>query len=243
MARKSKRKAINWGPVLGVLLALNVALGLAFSPVTSIRRMRILGSQPHDKARLENLAKSLRGVPYLLVSTNTVESAVLAPRDVYSASLSHNLFGSAVLRVAYRQPVAALAGQPNIFMDDHGVLYGSPEAVPGLRQLALDPEYLQPAVALTLPWPSEVVADLCTKLNSFQELADGVVHVDTTGRLWISGDKTGKVDLGGPEQLDMKLRKLRQLLDDDPELLARVQSISLTDPTHPALEVRKGASS
>ena len=112
----------------------------------------------------------------------------------------------------------------------------------GLRELALDPEYLQPTVAMTLPWPSQVVAELCTKLNSFEELSSGIVHVDTTGRLWISGDKIAKVDLGGPEGLDMKLQKLRQLLGDDPQLLTRVQSISLTDPTHPALEVRKGAS-
>lgn len=241
MARKSKRKAINWGPAIGAALGANVVLGLLFSPLTSVRHIRIVGAQPHDAQRLAALAQGLRGVPFMLVPTTRIEGAVMASRDVYNASLAHNLFGSAVLRIGYRRPVAALADAPHIYLDNEGVLFGSPENSAGVRQLGLDPVYLEPTVALTLPWPSTLVADLCTKLNSFDQLKDAVVHVDKTGRLWLSEDKAGKVDLGGPEQLDEKLRKLKHLLDDDPQLLTRLQSLTLIDPSHPALEVRKGA--
>lgn len=238
MARKSKRKSINWAPVLGAALCVNVVAGLLFSPITSVRHIRIAGAQPHDTARLASLAQGLRGVPFMIVPKTRLESSVMASRDVYNANLNHNLFGSAVLRVRYRQPVAELSNPPHIYLDSEGVLFGSPEAVAGVRQLALDPEYLQPTVALTLPWPSTVVADLCVKLNSFDQLKDAVVHVDKTGRLWLSGENAGKVDLGGSEQLEEKLRKLKRLLDDDPQLLTRVRSLSLTDPSHPALDSR-----
>jgi hypothetical protein len=240
MARKSKRKSvINWKPVLGTALCINVIVGLLFSPITSVRHIRIVGAQPHDTQRLNALAQGLRGVPFMVVPTTKLEGSVMASRDVYNAELNHNLFGSAVLRVQYRQPVAELVDPPHIYLDNQGVLYGSPEAIQGVRQLGLDPEYLQPTVALTLPWPSTLVADLCVKLNSFDQLKDAVVHVDTTGRLWLSEANAGKVDLGGSDQLDEKLRKLKRLLDDDPQLLTRVRSLSLTDPTHPALDSRK----
>ena len=242
MARKSKRKSINWKPVLGAALCFNVVLGLLFSPMTSVRHIRVVGVQPHDAERLNGISQSLRGVPFMLVPTTKLEGMAMAPRDVYNADLNHNLFGSAVLRLRYRQPVVELVNDPRIYLDDQGVLFGSPEAFPGVRQLQLDPEYLQPTVALTLPWPGTLVADLCVKLNSFDQLKDAVVHVDTTGRLWLSEANAGKVDLGGSEQLDEKLRKLKRLLDDDPQLLARVRSLSLTDPSHPALDSRKSTS-
>ncbi len=242
MARKSKRKSINWKPVLGTALCLNVVFGLLFSPLTSVRNIRVVGVQPHDLERLDGISQRLRGVPFMLVPTTKLEGMAMAPRDVYNADLSHNLFGSAVLRLQYRQPVAELADAPHIYLDNQGVLYGSSETISGVRQLSLDPEYLQPTVALTMPWPSTLVSDLCVKLNSFDQLKDAIVHVDKTGRLWLSEANVGKVDLGGSEQLDEKLRKLKRLLDEDPQLLSRVQSLSLIDPTHPALDSRKSTS-
>jgi hypothetical protein len=242
MARKSKRKprAINWTAILWVAVCFNILLGLGFSPVTSIRRLRILGAQPHDQQRFSDLAQSLRGVPAFVVSKPKFEGAILASRDVYDAKLSRNLFGSSILRVQYRKPVAVLGGAPHVYMDEQGVIFASPEEYNGLRELDLDPEYMQPGVALTLPWPSQIVADLCIKLDTFDQLKGDAVHLDTTGRLLISRENSCTVDLGGTEQLEIKLAKLRRLLDDDPQLLGRLQSLSLTDPTHPALIVRKG---
>src|SRR5947207_2729037 len=129
MARKSKRRAINWGPAFGAALFANVVLGLLFSPLTSVRRIRVIGAQMHDAQRLANLAQGLRGVPFMLVPATNLESSALAPRDVYNASLAHNLFGSAVLRIGYRQPVAILVDVPRIYLDNEGVLFGSPEPV------------------------------------------------------------------------------------------------------------------
>ncbi|MEA2552272.1 MAG: cell division protein FtsQ [Fimbriimonadaceae bacterium] len=242
MPPKRKKKAINWGPVLAIALAVNVVLGLFLSPITSVRKLRILGAQPHDTTRLRELAHSLQGVPFGLMPAERFESEVLRQRDVYNADLSHNLFGSGVLRLQYRRPVAILLGVPNTYLDDQGVLYGSPEVIPGIRQLSLQEDYMQPVVALTQPWPSAVVAHLCNKLDSFAELEGGVVHLDTTGRLWISKENSGKVDLGGTEALDEKLRKLRQLLDDEPTLLSKVKTLTLTDPSRPALDNGKGTS-
>jgi len=240
MARKSKKKrkkgrSINWPAVLWTVLVLNIAVGLMYSPLTSIRRMRILGVQPHDTDRLKSLSAELNGLPYMSVPVTRFEGQILGSRDVMSAELSHNLFGSAILTLQYRQPVATLVDSPHTYLDNDGVIFGSPEPYPGLRKLTLDAEYMQPGLALTLPWPSQLVAELCTKLNSFEQLKADVIHVDTTGRLTIDGEGGYKIDLGGTDQIDEKLRKLGRMLEEDPAFLTKLRSLSLVDPARPAL--------
>lgn len=245
MARKSKKKkrSINWSSVIWVLFVANILLGILFSPMTSVRHIRIVGAQPHDLERIGSLAQSLRGRTFGRVGAAEFESEVMQQRDVYNANLSHNLFGSAVLMVSYRQPVAVLAGEPHTYLDSQGVIFGSPEMEPDLRQIALAPEYQEPGIALTLAWPSQIVAGLCTRLDSFDQLKGAVVHLDTTGRLLISREDTHSVDLGGSEQLDEKLAKLKSMMEDDPQILDHVQSLSLADPTHPAYTPLHGRTS
>ena len=244
MARKSKRKkktSLNWTAIVWTLFVFNLLLGLFFSPITSIRNMRIVGAQPHDQDRIQSLAQALRGRPFGRVGAKQFESDILRQRDVYSASLSHNLFGSALVRVQYRTPIAELSGFPRTYLDADGVIFGSPEPYQGLRQLALDPEYAEPGMALTLPWPAKQVAELCTRLSSFDQLKDAAVHLDQTGRLLISREDKHTVDLGGTEQFDEKLAKLKAILEDDPQVLDRVSSLSLADPARPATKPLQGS--
>jgi hypothetical protein len=241
MARKSKRKAINWKVIVWTLFAANMLLGLMYSPMTSVRNIRIQGAQRHDEGRIGSLAQALRGRPFARVAAEQFESAIMRQRDVYHASLSHNLFGSAIAKVEYRRPVAVLLSMPHTYLDDQGVIFGSPEKMPDLRRIALAPEYVEPGVALALPWPSQSVAELCTKLDSFDQLKGAAVHLDTTGRLLIRREDKHTVDLGGTEQLDVKLAKLRGILDKDPELLNHVLSLSLADPNRPATKARQGS--
>src|SRR5690348_172385 len=120
MARKSKKKkkAINWTAVVWTLFVVNVLFGLIYSPITSIRRLRVLGAQPHDLNRISSLAEGLTGKPFGKVDAAQLESQILGQRDVYNASLSHNIFGSAILRVQYRRPVAVLESLPHTYLDD-----------------------------------------------------------------------------------------------------------------------------
>lgn len=224
------------------LFVVNVLVGLLFSPMTSIRKLRVLGAQPHDEDRLTSLGHALQGRPFARVGVTQLESDVLRQRDVYDARLSHNLFGSAVLTLKYRRPIAELVGAPHTYLDDQGVIFGSPEPIQGLRQVALSPDYMRAGVALTLPWPSVSVAELITKLDSFDQLKNAAVHLDTTGRLLISRKDKHTVDLGGSGQLDDKLAKLRSMLEEQPQLLDRVQALSLADPMHPAFKPIRNAS-
>ena len=105
MARKSKRKkkktSLNWPTIVWTLFVFNLLLGLFLSPITSIRNMRVIGAQPHDQDRVQSLAQALRGRPFGRVGAKQFESDILRQRDVYSATLSHNLFGSALVRLQY----------------------------------------------------------------------------------------------------------------------------------------------
>jgi hypothetical protein len=237
-SRRRKKRAVNWLPVIIVMLAASFVLGLFYSPITAVRNLRIVGVQPHDRNRVTQLAQSLEGVPYGRVDVLAFESSVLRGRDIYDADLSHNVFGSGVLRLKYRRPIAAVqgAGLSRIYLDDRGVLFSSPEPFQGLRKLILDATFKQPILAFGQAWPCAVVSDFCLKLNSFAELSDAVVHLSANGRLTLSKENFGSVDFGGTDAIDAKLKKLRQLLDEQPDILTRVRSLTLVDPETPAFE-------
>lgn len=242
-SRRKKRRKISWTPVLLLGFVLALVLGLFYSPITAVRNFRVVGAQPHDQDRIANLARGLTGVPFGRVNVHAFETAVLRGRDIYTAQLSHNVFGSAVLRLQYRQPVATVQGPgfKNLYLDRSGVLFSSPEPYPGKRILMLDRKMTEPILALGQSWPCQLVSDFCIQLDSFPELQDAVVHLDDSGRLTLSKDKFGSVDLGGTDAMDAKLKKLRQLLDEQPDILSRVGKLVLVYPENPTI-VPKGQS-
>lgn len=238
MARRRKRKAVNWGPVLGVLLIINVVVGLALSQVTGVRRARVVGSPPTETARISRILESLRGRPFALISNDIVASEVLESPDLVDARLKTNLFGSSVLTVSARKAVAAIQGYSGTFLDERGTLFRSQREEKALPLLHLEPGFIQANAAVTANWPSGPTASLCRSLAHFPELAGATVHLDGRGRLWLSRDGLARVELGGAEALDEKLRRLRGLLDEQPSLLKSVKSLTLTDPARPAVVPR-----
>src|SRR5258708_2050430 len=100
MPRRRKRK-LRPAPILWVLLILNLVLGLFFSLVTSAGKVKVLGADPSDRARIEESLQSLLNVPCLRVNTAAVEEGIMRLPDVETATLKKNLFGNDELTLAY----------------------------------------------------------------------------------------------------------------------------------------------
>ena len=123
MRRRTKRVRLNPRPFIVLGLGVNLAAGVALSPVTAVRRVRVEGAPEADRERLTLLLQSLKGVPCARVDARTVESKALENSELRGASLARTPFGSAVLRVARRVPVARLFGDLDTGLSADGVLY------------------------------------------------------------------------------------------------------------------------
>ncbi len=223
---------IRWAPVLWLLLISNVIAGLLYSPLTSIRRVRAEGAPRWDEERLASILEPLKGVPCAQIRAAEVESAALSDPEVRSARFDRNLFGSAVLSVGYRQPVAALAGHPNVVLARDGILYRCLHIPAGLPTIRIDAEHPSPDLTLALDWPAVEVARLALRARGLANGRSMAIELGKDGSVCLNMG-AGQVDFGSCDDMDAKLAVLRRILSKDPAYLSRVKSLNLAVASAP----------
>jgi cell division septal protein FtsQ len=237
MRPKRKRTYIKPRPVIIALLVLVVAAGIWFSPVTMIRRVRVEGSLPGDQDRFIQMMQSLKGIPCAQVDPRDVESQALANSDVRSAELSRTPFGSALLRVTYRRPVARLFGSPNVLLSEEGVLYPSAQVsddLPVVQLLHGGPPTLG---TLAANWQPTSIAKLAVDARKIFPEGDVRIQEGQGGVVWLNV-AAGRVILGSLDDLEAKLNTLRKRRVDFPNELSENEALDLTSPNNPSLQPR-----
>jgi cell division septal protein FtsQ len=219
---------------LVLLLILVVALGIGLSPSTSIKNVRIEGAQASDQERLASIVKKLQDVPNIRIDPRGVESEALMRADVQSAQLTRGLFGSALLKVTYRRPVARLLGHPNVMLSDEGVLYKTDLVPEGLPQVQL-PDNGPPTLAtLAANWQPQKMAKLAQ--DALKLGISDVIRIQMdAGDVVCLNMSSGRVILGTLEDLDKKLAVLRERIASNPQELSQIKELNITAPENPSI--------
>jgi cell division protein FtsQ len=235
--RKKSRLRIKWKPTLWVLTLVTIAAGICFSPITAVRKVRIDGALLPDHDRLEALAKELEGVPCVRIDPRDIESKVLALPEMRTAELSRTPFGSAVLTVRYRVPVARLMGSPDMMLDAEGVLYPSMAPQQGLPVIQL-PRGGPPTLAtLAANWEPLGFANLATIARTLRPSGVIRIQMSESGVVSLNLD-SDRVILGSLEDLDKKIGVLKERMASYPNELSENEALNLTNPDFPSLVQR-----
>ena len=235
--RRPKRKfaPIPW---LWLLLAANVAAGLAFSPATAVRTVRVDGAPAYDHDRITQLLQGLRNVPCARVSGAHFETEAQSQGDVLVADMRRNPFGRATLAITYRQPVATLEGHPGVLLSDHGVLYAGRQITGPLPRVRLREETIAPIAVMAGVWPSEAVAMVCKRAFEFGPPEKALLDVDSSGRLCLNMDAGAQIVFGSSEELDRKFAEVHRVLQGHPSLLEEGFGVNVTAPDKPVIVPR-----
>ncbi|MBS1718960.1 MAG: hypothetical protein JST35_00780 [Armatimonadetes bacterium] len=232
--RRRRRVALNWGPILFLASVANITAGLFFSPLTAIRKVRVVGASPSDQARIQTILDDERGKPAVQVSPRLVETRALEASEVRTAQFGRNLFGHAELTISLRRPVATVNGAPGMAMDPTGNLFSTKadlSALPSVYPPQGDDWKLECALVGT--WARGRMAELSESLKTTFQNDALTLHDDpSSGVFFTIGDRV-RVILGDWSDLQVKLRTLRGLLSKDGELLNESSEINLTAPDHP----------
>jgi cell division septal protein FtsQ len=239
MRKKRKRRSLRPKPVLWSMLIVLSAIGIWVSPLTAIRRVRIQGALEADRARLESIVASLRDVPCIRIDPRAIEAAVMTLPEIKSADLTRNPFGSALLKVGYRVPVARLLGSPNLLLSEDGVLYPASSVPEGLPQIQL-PRGGPPTLAtLSGNWEPQKVSKLAQISRTLG--STGVIRIQMSDSGVVSLNLgTERVILGSLDDLDKKISVLKQRMATYPDELAQNEALNLTWPDAPSLIPRRG---
>ncbi|MCH8979890.1 MAG: hypothetical protein IH945_11705 [Armatimonadetes bacterium] len=242
--RRRRRRQKRWvrpiepAPWLWGALALNLVVGLVFSPATAMSHLRIVGAQPYDRDRLADIAERIQHRPLLRVNGQAVQSEALENTAVVSASYRANLFGRGVLTVRYRRPVAAIVGRERLYLSDRGTIFSSPHDF--ALTMSVDPpiDVDEENLAVFSGWQGGAAARMCVSITELLPRSEWLLKVSPTGYVRLESDG-GVVEFGSFDKSEQKVRKLADILSDDPDMLSSVTSLNLSEPTEPSYVPKK----
>ncbi|MBX3119076.1 MAG: hypothetical protein KF784_08430 [Fimbriimonadaceae bacterium] len=238
--RKRRRKFVFKAEALWFLLGLSIAIGLALSPLTSIRTVRIEGAYEYEKVRLDSISAKFRGRPALTVNPWSVESQVLKNPAVRLAHFRRNIFGRATLELEYRKPVGELEGVSGAFIDSEGQVFELPYAF-SVPKVSLPESVKDPSFTVLRAWNAKELADVCKRVGA-SDIGDEVsIVLDSSGTVCLNTGSSTQIWLGDMSRLDDKFRVLDEQLKENPDLLRRSREIRLTNPDRPVYVPRQGA--
>lgn len=235
MARRRKRRPLNLPPILAILLIANVGAGVAYSRLTSVVKVRVVGAAEADRERIEGILGDLKDKPALSINPRAVETRLSERSAVAKAEMTRNVFGRAVVTVEYRRAVAKIVGRPGVGMSRDGVVFQTIEPLGDLPSVVLPEEANRPVLALTGTWRSGEVGALAAETQDIAEGEEKTFIPDANGGLCLNIGSKFAVQLGLPTRLDEKIEYLRRKLEEDPGLLASSKTlilVSLDRPTY-----------
>lgn len=240
MRRRRKRKKLNIRPILWILLVLNIAVGLFYSPITAVARVSVVGVPPGDQARVEGVLQSIVGIPCIRVNAAAVEEAIMKRPDVIKATLGRNIFGNGKLTVTYSPPVALVQGTKNLVLTQSGVMCVIPHPPANLPSLQLFAGATNSFVGLCSNWEMAQVAEVCKRAENSGLVKDLSITVNLGGSVCLNSGATGRVVLGNPDGLDEKFDKLREVLAVQPDLLSQGRQLNLVAASKPVTSPLEG---
>lgn len=219
---------------LWLLVVINVTVGLAVSPLTAVRKVRVVGASVGDQARLTDAVQSLRDIPVMRLNPNMVRSKLESGSEVDSVQFLPNLFGRAVVKVRLKQPVAKIVNS-SVFLDRSGNAFVTTRVVPDVPLIVPPRGAFSPNLTILCGWEVSTTAQLCQKLAAQMPKVSWIVELTDRGNLSLKADGSASVDLGSTENLQLKVDKLRSFLENDPGLFTKVRSINLIAPEAPVV--------
>lgn len=225
---------------LGAAIVLNLLAGALWSPLTSLSKVRVIGAEKFDEARLRRMLEDRQGVPAFMVSPRGVEGQALESLEIEDANFSRNIFGRGELRLASRIPVAQVErfGEnlpTSLALSENGFLYFSRQNLAGLPSVSLLPGQDAASLGIATAVPFVQLSTLCQKTPKEIDLSKCSALYKPGRGLCLNIKESQKlIVLGTTDNLDAKLKALVNLLALGPQSLEQSDEINLMAPEHPS---------
>lgn len=236
--RRSRRRftfpEINWTWTLWSLFVLNLIAGCLYSPITRANSIRVAGASAADENRIRGVLERVRGIPSAQVSTHAVVSAVLENPRIEGAEYTQNLFGRGALKLRQKSVVASLEGEPvRLMLADGTIVEALVGAPPGLPVIESPGGNFRPSLGVLGEWEREFVAQLAVEVRRSFPDSNWRIMTDGEGVISLQVVDGARVIMGNSDKVKEKLKKLEEMVMDDPEILQKVRRINLLSPENP----------
>lgn len=217
------------------LFAINLVLGCFLSPITSVRKAKVIGAHPESHADIEADLKQLEGVPYALIRRGWVENRLLLDGSASAVEWKGNIFGRVGFTLLPRQAVARVVGEglpEDMALDKEGRLFRSVHPQSGLVALSI-PQRAKESTGLILSgWEAGTAGAFAAGLPEVLggDLTGSTITMteDSAFKLDISGSS---LDLGALPSVDEALEQVVAFVKSRPSMGFGTESSRERDQT------------
>lgn len=235
--RRRKNRSIRWATWFWTGFIVSTMVGFYASPITALRKVRVVGADPADRERVSLMLQSVQGRAAGLIFPRRVESLALANTAIADADFSRNVFGRGRLVLKPRVPVAAIRNRAGLLIDRQGQIFsGTPPS--GLLWLRVPDSALNVQASFGASWEASRMAGICSEIAQ-SSLPVTMVAVAVDGGIELQLEQGCKAILGSSNQATEKLTKLSALVQQRPDLLKAASEVNLTVPDRPTYTPRQ----
>lgn len=212
-ARRRPVRPVNWNLVLGAALGVNILAGCLFSPLTSLRKVRVSGAPASSHDQIRRDLKRVQGIPYAILDRKWLESRMLLDGSIESFSFSGSIFGSAVVKAVPRSALAKVAGPgfpDGLVIDRTGLVFRTSGAQPPSRVVLSGTGGLQTSM-LGGGWESGTAAALLARLKEEAPSAVFTLTVSEDSAFRAAVDEK-TVNLGAIVNMDQAVQRVKDVI-------------------------------
>ncbi|MBN9502494.1 MAG: hypothetical protein BGO01_13845 [Armatimonadetes bacterium 55-13] len=233
--RRRKRRPLAYGPIFATLLVVNIVMGIRYSRLTSITKVRVIGAAKGDEHRIKAILARYHDIPALQINANALMTTLNSRSAVNRVDVTRNIFGRAVVSMDYRMPVAKVVGMSGAAIARDGSIFQTIDAVPSdLPSVSLPVDAQKPIMTLVGPWRSGEIGGLAAEVRKIVPDEEKTLTADENGGLCLNIGSKFAVRFGLPKRLDEKMDYLVRQLDQDPGLIASGKTLVLVNLDRPS---------
>lgn len=225
-------------PLLLIVFAVVLLVGVYTSPLTKIRVLRVDGVPSWDRERVRALLRAYEDVPALRINPLQVEREVESHPAVLRSDFRRNVFGRARLEVAYHRAIASFERSGSKFgISASGAVFPLSGRAPNLT---VEEKLMETHPNLSVFDRRRLggVLDLAAKVQQKLPSLRGKLSLLASGGLALTTAEGARVEFGDRERLDEKVSVLARALEQNPNLLRQARTVNLVVPSRPSVRWR-----
>jgi cell division protein FtsQ len=210
----SRRRRRAWLIGLGSLLAVGlIIVGIAYSPLMSLRRVDVVGTSRLSAAAVQASIKGQLGTPLPLINFGAVKKDLASFSLIQSYSTETRPPGTLVIRIVERQPVGVLqTAQGFQLVDQAGIVISTTPDKPGGYPIIVT---AGKGAAAKTSFASSAAVLAALPQSVLPQVASITATTEDNVTLTLTGGKT--VVWGSAQQSDLKAADLSALLKAAPD--------------------------
>lgn len=243
--KRHKRRVIEWGRLLSVLLLVALTIevigALLTSPYFSIRKISVSGNKSLSTSQVMSLLDKLKGSNIFRIDKHEIVKRLKQNPVIKDARVFRRLPNGLLVHVIERKPDAILSVNGELYLlDSSGIPYRPISEVDRRLTIILCNNLSAVRMGKCISALEFTVARQCllqVRKEKLPKITE--IYVDQNDGLCLNTRDGFKVILGQPDQITQKIHEAARVIREIPDFRKKGEYVNVSSPGNPAYKLKE----